>query len=120
MTAAGETNVTVESMSLMRRGMFEEGWDVAAPWGDLYEEDGAREREEDEFDHELDSGKMSMYTGVRESGSWLCLDDGIIGLYCAEDVGESADEEADESSLGNEAQDIEESEGLDDGPPKTW
>jgi hypothetical protein len=61
---------------------------------------------------------MSMYTGVRESGSWLCL--GMTRLYCAGDVGGSTDEEVDESSLGKESQDIEEGEGLDDGPPKTW
>jgi hypothetical protein len=86
----------------------------------LYGEDGSQGRDEDEFNHELDSGKMSMYTGVRESGSWLCLDDGMTGLYCADDVGEPADEEVDESSLGKESQDKEEGEGLDDGPPKTW
>lgn len=81
---------------------------------------GEETRDEDECDHELDSGKMSMYTGVRESGSWLYLDGSMIGLYCADDVGEPVDEEVDESSLGKESQDKEEGEGLDDGPPKTW
>ena len=56
-----------------------------------------------------------MYTGLRVSGSWLCLDGGMIALYCAEDMGEPADEEVDELSLelGEEAQDIEESGDLD-------
>lgn len=52
MTTEGETKVTVGSMSLMRRGEFEEGWGG----GGLYEEVGTREREEDG----LASGKMSM------------------------------------------------------------
>jgi len=39
----------------------------------------------------------------------------MIALYCAEDMGEPADEEVDELSLelGEEAQDIEESGDLD-------
>jgi hypothetical protein len=52
MTAEGETKVTVGSMSLMRRGELEEGWG-------LYEE-GPRERDEDELEYGVGSGKMSM------------------------------------------------------------
>lgn len=47
-------------------------------------------RVEDEPRRELDSGKMSMYTGVRASRSWLCLDTGMVELprYCGEDIEE--------------------------------
>jgi len=47
-------------------------------------------RVEDKPQRELDSGKMSMYTGVRVSGSWLRLDNGMVELprYCGEDIEE--------------------------------
>lgn len=66
MTTKGETKVTVGSISLMRRGMFK------TTWGDFDREDGGACEHEDELeplDHELDSGQMSMYTGVRVLGS---------------------------------------------------
>lgn len=64
MTAEGETKVTVESMSLMGRGVSEEVCEATPGGGKLYgEENGAWELDE----NELDSGKMSMYTGVRIS-----------------------------------------------------
>lgn len=50
----------------MRRGMFK------TTWGDFDREDGGACEHEDELeplDHELDSGQMSMYTGVRVLGS---------------------------------------------------
>lgn len=90
MTVEGETKVTVESMSLMGRGVSEVC--ATTPWEGWYgEENGARERDEDELKNELDSGKMSMYTGVRVSGRWFRLDDGM--LWCRpEDVDEPVDE----------------------------
>jgi hypothetical protein len=51
----------------MRWGVFKEG--------DFDREDGGTREREDELEHEVDSGQISMYTGVRVSGSCLCLDD---------------------------------------------
>lgn len=71
----------------------------------MYEEEGGtREREEDELENELASGKMSMYTGVRLSEGLCRLEDGIA-VYSAEDM-EPVDEEADEASLPEESTDI--------------
>lgn len=60
MTTEVETKIIVGSISLMRRGAFEEGWNAMAPRGDLYREDEPRECDEDEVHRGLDSGKMSM------------------------------------------------------------
>lgn len=89
MTAEGETKVTVGSMSLMRRGELEEGWG-------LYEE-GPRERDEEELEYGVGSGKMSMKTGVRDSEGLFLLEGGMIG--------EPVDEEEDEWSLVEESPD---------------
>lgn len=96
MTAEGETKVTVESMSRMVRGAFKEG--------------------ELETENELDSGKMSIYTGVRVSGMWFRLDDDMAGLYCVEGMDESADEEVDELSLVEESED----KGEGEASSKLW
>lgn len=87
MTTEAEAKVTVASISLMRRGVLEEERNTMAPCGDSYR---PRECDEDELHRELDSGKMSMYTEVRVSGSWLCLDNGMVGpsRYCGEDIEE--------------------------------
>jgi hypothetical protein len=94
----------------MGRGVFEEVC-AATPEGGLYEaENGARERDEDE----LDSGKMSMYTGVRVSGRWFRLDEDM-SRYCPEDMDAPVDEQVDELSL-LDVEELEykvEGEGLD-------
>lgn len=76
MTTEVETKVTVGSISLMRRGVFEGGRNTMTPWGDLYM---PRKCDEDELCRKVDSGKMSMYTEVRVSGSLSYLDNGMVG-----------------------------------------
>jgi hypothetical protein len=100
----------VESISLMGRGVSEEVC-AATSWRGLCgEENGAREREENELEYELDSGKMSMYTGVRVSGRRFRLDDGM-SRYWPEDMDEPVDEQVDELSL----LDVEELEYKEEG-----